>query len=210
MNYLPRSIEEYVKQSYVSLIIVGIMVGVFLQVTRSGVTNIEIMESYNAFQADSILDGEVFRLIGWFFVHLTFVELFFSSLSLLIIGANLERLIGPFRFAIFYLLAGILNGLVITYIHVNIVPYDVYLYGAAPTVAASISTLIYVRLMRPRWFDDTDLRVLWVFIAAYAIIIFSGFALGINARSAWVIYIIGIILGFVLSWGFIPEKRLDA
>ena len=209
MNYLPRSIEEYFKQSYVSLIIVSIMVITFLQITQSGATNIEIVQSHNAFQAKAVINGEYFRLIGWIFVHLTIVELGFSVLALLIIGANLERLIGSVRFALFYLIAGIVNGLILVYLHANVEPNTLYYYGAAPSVAASITALIFIRFRRPRWFDDTDLRVLWVFMTAYIIIIFSGFALGLNATLGWIIYITGFVLGIVLSLGLVPENRFD-
>lgn len=92
---------------------------------------------------------------------------------------------------------GILNGLVLVYLHANVKPNTLFNYGAAQSVAASIIALLYTRIRRLQWFDDTNLRVLWVFMTAYVIIILSGFALGLNATNDWFIYVTEFIIGIV-------------
>lgn len=210
MNYLPRSFEEYFKQSFVSLIISGFMLAIFLQISQSDLATTALLNQFNAFNASLIFNGELFRLVAWSFIHLDYVELFFSILAMLIIGANLERLIGPIRFGLLFISTSIAAGLILVYIHYNGMPINFYLYGPASPVAASIAALVFIRLRRPRWFDDTDLRVLWVFMTVYVIVILSGFALGINSSFSWVVYVSGIGIGLLLSFIFIPSERFDA
>lgn len=210
MNYFPRSLNTYIKESIVSLSISAIMILVFLFITQLEGPLSQSLNTYQAFNPVLVSDGEFVRLFAWVFIHVEALELFFSVLAMVLIGANLERLLGSVRFAVFFLAAAALNGLLLTLLQGNLIFLDIYMYGAAPSVASSIAAFLFIRLLRPRWFDDTDLRVLWVFITAYVIVIFSGFALGFTSPVFWVVYGIGVVLGMGLSFALVPAQRSDA
>lgn len=210
MNYLPRSINTYLKESAVSLSIAFIMILFFMYINQADMSLTQALNAYQAFNPVLVSNGDFVRLFAWVFIHVEPLELFFSVLAMVLIGANLERLLGSVRFAIFFLGAGALNGLLLTFLQGSVISLDIYMYGAAPSVAASIAAFLFIRLLRPRWFDDTDLRVLWVFITAYVIVIFSGFALGFTSPVFWVVYGIGVGLGIVLSFVLVPQQRFDA
>lgn len=210
MNYFPRSLNTYLKESMVSLSISAIMLLVFIFINQLEVPLSQALKTYQAFNPLLVTNGEYFRVFAWAFIHVEALELFFSILAMVLIGANLERLLGSVRFAIFFLAAAGLNGVLLTLLHGNLISLDIYMYGAAPSVASSIAAFLFIRLWRPRWFDDTDLRVLWVFITAYVIVIFSGFALGFTSAVFWIVYGIGVVLGIALSFILIPQHRFDA
>lgn len=209
MNYLPRSLNTYMKESVVSLSIAFIMILVFMYINQVDMSLTQALNTYQAFNPVLVSNGDFVRLFAWVFIHVEALELFFSVLAMLLIGANLERLLGSVRFAIFFLAAAALNGLLLTFFQGNLISLDIYMYGAAPSVASSIAAFLFIRLLRPRWFDDTDLRVLWVFITAYVIVIFSGFALGFTSSVFWVVYGIGVGLGIILSFVLVPQQRFD-
>jgi membrane associated rhomboid family serine protease len=128
---------------------------------------------------------------------------------LIIIGSNLEKLMGPARFAAFYLLSGIIAGGVITYMYTAGSNTGSILFGAAPSVAGVISGLLFIQLRRPRWFDNTDVRVMWLFVAVYLIVIFGGLVLNLSPSISLVVYISGLIAGALLSPVLMPKDRHD-
>ena len=209
MLLIPTSLKDYLKQSYVSMTFAFVNVVVFLFLINQNPANFQTLWSFNAFYAESVLEGEYFRLIAWLFVHSSFLQLFFTILALIIIGSNLEKLMGPFRFAGFYLLSGILAGGVLTYMHTSGSPTNSILFGAAPSVAGVISGLLFIQLRRPRWFDNTDVRVMWIFVAVYLIVIFGGLVLRLSPQISLVIYISGLVAGAVLSLILMPKDRYD-
>ena len=209
MSYLPRSITEYLRQSYVSLTLAGIMLWVFLLLQSFEGERIDALKHFNTFQANEVLNGDIFLLVSWVFVHADAIQLLFSLLAMVIISANLERIMGPIRYAAFFLLSSVLTGLVLLWVHVNIRVIDLYLYGVAPAIAAAIAALVFTRVIRPQWFDDTDLRVLWVFTAAYVVVILGGFAHGFNSPTFAIVYGTGLVLGLGLSPLLMPRNRFD-
>lgn len=209
MLLFPRSFKVFLKQSYISLSLASLSIIVYIAMMSQGMLNQSIYESFNAFHAPSIINGEYFRLIGWLFVHDNFLQLFFTILALLIIGSNLEKLMGPLRFGLFYFSSGIVAGLVIVYLHTLSLSYNSILFGAAPSIAGSISGLLFIQLRRPRWFDNTDVRLMWVFVAVYLIVIFGGLVLNLSPSVSLVIYMGGLGSGAALSFLIMPKDRFD-
>ena len=209
MLLFPRSLKDYLKQSYVSISFLVINLIVYLNLTRQAPLSFQNFKDFNALYAEDVLNGEYFRLIGWQFIHSNFLQIFFTILALLIIGSNLEKLMGPIRFAAFYLLSGILSGAVIVYMHASGNPTNSILFGAAPSVAGAIAGLLFIQIRRPRWFDNTDVRVMWLFVAVYLIVIFGGLVLNLSPSISLVIYTSGLIIGALLSFVLMPKERYD-
>jgi len=209
MNYLPSSFKDYFKQSYVSLSLAIIAIIVFIRILAQPAISYHVFYSFNAYDVNAIINGEYIRLLGWLFIHGDVLQLFFSILALLIIGSNLERLMGPLRFAAFYLLSGVITGMVLVFVHLNFTSINALLFGAAPAIAGSIAGLLFIQIRRPRWFDNTDVRVMWVFVAVYLIVIFGGLVLGLSDSVALFVYVVGIIVGALLSFGIMPKERYD-
>jgi membrane associated rhomboid family serine protease len=60
-------------------------------------------------------DGEYYRLVTSMFLHYGLLHLFFNMWALLVIGRTLEAVLGPLRFSVLYLTAG-LGGSVACYV----------------------------------------------------------------------------------------------
>jgi hypothetical protein len=50
---------------------------------------------------------------------------------------------------------------------------------------------------------------MWVFVAVYLIVIFGGLVLGLSDSVALFVYVVGIIVGALLSFGIMPKERYD-
>ncbi len=59
-----------------------------------------------------IEEGQVWRFFTAMFLHIGFIHLFFNAYALSIFGRQMERLYGPARFIIIYILAGLFGSLI--------------------------------------------------------------------------------------------------
>ena len=209
MLLFPRSLRDYFKQSYVSLSFALINIVTFFFLINQNNLSFETFKLFNAYYAESVIEGEYFRVVAWLFVHSTLMQLSFTILALIIIGSNLEKLMGPVRYGIFYIITGIISALVLTVMHLNGSPINSLLFGAAPSIAGVIAGLLYIQLRRPRWFDNTDVRLMWLFVIVYLSVIFGGLILNLSPSISILIYISGLISGVLLSFILMPKNRND-
>ncbi|MBB6447669.1 rhomboid family intramembrane serine protease [Bacillus benzoevorans] len=81
----------------------------------------ELFSGVNLF----IMQGEIWRIITPIFMHNGFSHFLFNSFSLVIFGPALEKMIGPIRFTVVYLVTGISANVAtlflepLTYMHVG-------------------------------------------------------------------------------------------
>lgn len=80
-------------------------------------------------------NGEYYRLVSHFFMHIGFEHLFNNMVSLLVLGYSLEFGLGRIRFTILYFLSGILAG-------VSSIVYNIYVSGM-DTVSCGASGAIF-------------------------------------------------------------------
>jgi rhomboid protease GluP len=91
------------------LIFIVLNVAMFLaEIWFGGSTNPGTLHRLGALEPQTIrFEGEYWRMLTSLFLHYGFLHLLFNLYALLVIGPGLERIIGPLRFAIYYLLAGL-------------------------------------------------------------------------------------------------------
>jgi rhomboid protease GluP len=93
-------------------ILLATIVLVFIAETLAGgSTDIQVLVSMGAKVTPLIAAGEYWRLFTCMFLHIGLVHLLFNGYALLAIGTEVERLFGPGRFLIIYLLSGLLGSL---------------------------------------------------------------------------------------------------
>lgn len=101
----------------VTLWLIGVMVGVFILqiVTRgqAGVAGRGELTDWGDYYLPAILDGQVWRLFTWQFLHepFGFWHIAFTLLCLYFIGTELEALYGPAEFLAFYLTVSLIVSL---------------------------------------------------------------------------------------------------
>ena len=71
----------------------------------------EALFPYLALTLWGLEHGMIWQLVTYMFLHGSFMHILFNMLGLLFFGAEMERLFGSVRFAILYLMAGIVGGI---------------------------------------------------------------------------------------------------
>lgn len=90
-----------------TLIFVNVLI--FILMLSPGIYNyfINLFANYYA----NVQKGEVYRLITCMFLHGNSIHLFFNMYALYIIGPEIERYYGSFKFLVIYLLSGVIGSL---------------------------------------------------------------------------------------------------
>jgi rhomboid protease GluP len=90
-------------------VFIALNVAMFLaEIWFGGSTNPLTLHLLGALEPQAIrFEGEYWRMLTALFLHYGPLHLIFNLYALFVIGPGLERIIGPVRFAIYYLLAGL-------------------------------------------------------------------------------------------------------
>lgn len=136
--------------------------------------------------------GEWYRLLTGAFLHVDVTHLLFNMVSLAIIGAPTEVLLGRLRFLGVYLIAG-LGGSVASYLFGNPLVNAV---GASGAIFGLFGA--YFVLARRRGFD---LRTVSILIVINLVISFA------DPGIDWLGHLGGLVVGAVLAWAF--DQTLD-
>jgi rhomboid protease GluP len=91
------------------LVLIALNVAMFLaEIWFGGSTNPLTLHLLGALEPQAVrFEGEYWRMLTALFLHYGPLHLVFNLYALFVIGPGLERIVGPLRFAIYYLLAGL-------------------------------------------------------------------------------------------------------
>lgn len=99
-------------QSFFTYILLVIIAGLWLWMTMAGgSTSGEVLVRFGANYGPLILDGQNWRLFTSMFLHIGLTHLLFNAYALFVFGVEMERLYGPARFIVIYLLSGMFGNL---------------------------------------------------------------------------------------------------
>jgi rhomboid protease GluP len=184
--------------TWILLVIVG---AVFvLETLAGGSTNLQVLVRLGAKVNPLIAAGEYWRLLTSMFLHIGLWHILFNGYALVIIGTELERLLGPGRFLAIYLLSGLLGSLAS--------------YAFSPSLSAGASGAIFGTIGALAAFFTTHRRRLGAWgrrrlaniVFLIAINLFFGFTQpGIDNFA----HMGGLLSGFGLGWFLAPRYELD-
>lgn len=99
------------KPIFTYVLLVAIALVWILTELAGGSTNSEVLIRFGANVGPLILDGQTWRLFTSMFLHVGFAHLAFNAYALLIFGFEMERIYGPDRYIVIYILAGLFGSL---------------------------------------------------------------------------------------------------
>ena len=106
-SYLPDKFS-------VTHLFLAIQIVIFLLMTlNGGSTNVLTLILFGAKFNPAIAQGEWWRLIAPMFIHIGFTHILVNSITLYYLGTQMESLYGSLRFALIYLLSGLMGNLMI-------------------------------------------------------------------------------------------------
>ncbi|HZK56711.1 MAG TPA: rhomboid family intramembrane serine protease [Clostridia bacterium] len=97
------------RRSKVTFILLAIMIVYFIFITlNGGTTNVSTLVRYGAlYPPFVVMYGQYYRFITAIFIHIGIAHIFFNGYALYIFGPQIERLLGPKKFLLFFLLTGV-------------------------------------------------------------------------------------------------------
>ena len=189
-----------------NLTIVAINVLVFVIFSIIGNTeDAQFMLAHGACYAPLVEEGEVYRLFTAMFLHFGVEHLIGNMLLLIFLGDTLERVVGPVRYLMIYLLGGLGGNVLSCYIAIRQKNYAVSA-GASGALFAVIGALVYLVLRKKGDVEEISGKRL---LLMAALSIAQGFTeSGIDGYAHIGGFLCGVLLSvFVARCGKKDEKR---
>ena len=136
-----------------------------------------------------ISEGQWWRLITPIFLHQSFTHLLFNGFSLAIFGPTIEKYLGSFKFALFFLSTGVIANIAtfflkpLTYIHI----------GASGAIFGILGFFLYLALFRKKNLTASEINTIYTLTGIAVIMTF------IQPNINIVGHITGLLAGLVLS-----------
>ncbi len=148
---------------YVTIFLIGMNVGIFLAIELLGSTaDSDLMVRYGAMRMPEMLeDHSYWRLFTSMFLHFGTGHIISNMVSLLVVGISLEREEGSLRFALTYLISGVL-GNVISLIYDHIMNINCISAGASGAIYGVFGAMLVTEFVISREKKKDLLRILCV------------------------------------------------
>jgi len=188
---------------FVTYVLLGMIVIIWLLMeVAGGSTSTEVLIKFGANSGGHILlQQEYWRLFTSMFLHIGFAHLAFNSYALFIFGVEMERIYGPGRFVIVYILSGLFGSLASFASKGPLVVSA----GASGAIFGIIGmNLAYFYLHRESFGQFGRQRVTSTLVIIGINIIFGFTVPGIDNMA----HMGGLIAGFVLGYVLAPRYQV--
>lgn len=109
-SYVPIPLSKPIF-TYVILVAIVVIWGITWQVGGEATIPSQVLVSFGANFGWAILQGETWRLFTSMFLHADPRHLFFNAYALFVFGFEMERIYGPDRYIVIYILSGLFGSL---------------------------------------------------------------------------------------------------
>ncbi len=188
---------------FITYITLGVIVLVWVAMTMAGGSEeLEVLIQFGANSGWHILvRGEYWRLFTSMFLHIGLLHLAFNSYALFLFGVEMERIYGPTRFTVLYILAG-LFGSFASYASKGPLTLSA---GASGAIFGVIGmNLAYFLLHRQAFGKFGRQRINTVVIIIIINLIFGFTVPGIDNIA----HIGGLVVGFLLGYALAPHYKM--
>jgi len=191
-----------VSNPFLTYVLLGLIVIIWvLMELAGGSQNSQVLVRFGANFGPLILDGETWRLFTSMFLHIGLAHLFFNSYALFIFGLEMERLYGPDRYLMVYILSGLFGSLAS---FASRGP-EVFSAGASGAIFGIIGmNLAYFLLHRETFGQFGRQREMNTLLIIGINLVFGFTVPGIDNLA----HIGGLISGFALGYGLAPRYQL--
>lgn len=194
------------KTAYINIILVLLNVIYFIYLEAIGNSQDTVfMIEHGAMYAPYVIEqGEYYRLVSSVFMHFGIDHIMNNMLILLILGDNLERALGSFKYLFFYILCGVGANMVSMLINIE-EAHNIVSAGASGAIFGVIGGLLFAVIVNRGRLEDLNARQLVIMIVCS---LYFGFT---SSGVDNIAHLSGLIIGFVLAlilyrW---PDNRDD-
>lgn len=177
-----------------------VVVWLFMELA-GGSANSQVLVRFGANYGPFILEGETWRLFTSMFLHIGLTHLAFNTYALFIFGLETERLFGPDRFIITYILAGLFGSLAS---FASRGP-NVLSAGASGAIFGVIGMSLAYFLLHRQTFGHFGRQRMMNLLLIIGINLVFGFTVpGIDNLA----HLGGLVAGFVIGYGLAPRYQV--
>lgn len=198
----PTRLPLPLSNPFFTYILLAAIVMIWLWMTGSGgSTNPEVLVRFGANYGPLILQGQVWRLFTSMFLHIGLLHLAFNGYALFVFGLEMERLYGPDRFIVIYILSGLCGNLASFAIRGP----NVLSAGASGAIFGIIGMNLAYFLLHREAFGRFGRQQLMNTLLIIGINLVFGFtAPGIDNLA----HLGGLVAGFALGYGLAPRYQI--
>ncbi len=136
-----------------------------------------------------IWQGEIWRLVTPIFLHASLTHFLFNSLSLVLFGPGVERMLGRVKFIVFYVFGGILAN-----VATLLLKPDLYTHlGASGAIFAIFGLYFYMVFLRPDLLDRANSQIILTILVIGLVMTFM------NPNINVIAHLFGFFAGTVLA-----------
>jgi rhomboid protease GluP len=197
-----RRLPLPVSRPFLTYILLGSIVVIWLLMELAGGSeNPRVLVAFGANYGPLILDGQVWRLFTSMFLHIGLMHLFFNGYALFIFGMEMERLYGPDRYLLVYMLSGLFGSLAS---FASRGP-AVFSAGASGAIFGIIGMNLAYFLLHRQTFGYFGRQRVMNTLVIIGINLVLGFTIpGIDNLA----HIGGLLAGFAMGYGLAPRYTL--
>lgn len=183
-----ENFREFIRYYPIVSIIITIHIVLYLCTILPFLPNYWFVETFSGVNL-YISEGEYWRLLTPTFMHSGFSHMLFNSISLLLFGPALERMIGWGKFTLVYLSSGLIANIAtfflepLTYTHV----------GSSGAIFGLFGYYISIIIFRKKWISRENTQIILTLCAVSLIMTFIQSNINITA------HLFGLLGGFLIG-----------
>ena len=187
-------LKVFYQRSKVTFVLLTIMIAYFIFMTfNGGTTNTENLIKFGAMAPPFVVAfNQYYRFVTSIFIHIGITHMFFNGYALYIFGPQIERLMGPKKYLLFFLLTGI-GGNIATFIF-NYVSVSA---GASGSLFGLLGAFLYLIHRHKEMITPEGRKSLLSMLGINLLLTFAVPSISITAHLG------GLIMGYLLSYVFI-------
>ena len=184
----------FYRRSKITFIFLTIMIVYFIFITlNGGTTDVETLIRYGAlFPPFIAMYGEYYRLVTAIFIHIGIAHIFFNGYALYVFGPQIERLLGPKKFLLFFLLTGVGGNLATFLFNFNSISA-----GASGSLFGILGAFLYLVHRHREMVTPGGRRQIFSLLTINLILTFVVPSISTTAHIG------GLAMGYLLSYAFI-------
>ncbi len=196
-NQVKSKFMQYYQFHPVTTIILGLNLLMAVLLIVTGGFGTENLVKFGAMVPILVTEeGEYYRIITAMFLHGGFLHLFSNSFVLYYIGAYMERLVGPKKYILVYMISGITASLFVLFLSSDVS----VTIGASGAIFGVIGGLLMLTFLRKDWFTDHAIRNIRQLIIINVVITFLVPNISIPGHMG------GLIAGILLFYLMAPKS----
>lgn len=187
-----ESYKSYLRYyPFTSLLLLANLVMFLIVTFDGGSDNVYAQLKYGALAVVEPFKSEWWRYFASMFLHGGLEHLFFNSFALLVIAPPLERILGSVRYAVLYLVSGVMGNVLSVSYYVQSSSDVIWLVGASGAIYGVYGGLLYIALFQQNKMDESSKKTLYTLLVMGAVFSFMP---GIG----WMAHFGGAITGFFI------------